>query len=66
MCGIAGFCTLQAPSGGESIVRRMRDSLHHRGPDSAGIHIDAPAYLGFRRLAIIDLAGGLQPMSNED
>ena len=46
----------------------MVDSIVHRGPDGAGFHIDPPnaLYLGFRRLAIIDIKGGYQPMWNED
>jgi asparagine synthase (glutamine-hydrolysing) len=44
----------------------MRDVIAHRGPDEAGIHCDAYAILGHRRLSIVDLSGGQQPLSNED
>src|SRR5262249_51772124 len=50
----------------EQILRRMMDAIHHRGPDDSGVHCSAPAYLGFQRLSIIDVAGGHQPMCNED
>ena len=60
MCGIAGF----AGQGDRGILERMTTALHHRGPDGEGLHIDRdmPVYLGHRRLAILDLAGGYQPM----
>src|SRR5438128_3762371 len=44
----------------------MRDVLHHRGPDGEGLWVEGSVGLGFRRLAIIDVEGGAQPMSNED
>ena len=44
----------------------MTTTLAHRGPDGEGFLIDGPAALGHRRLSIIDLAGGSQPMANED
>ena len=65
MCGIAGqfnFRTGQ-PVARETIVR-MADSIAHRGPDDEGYFISGPLGLGFRRLSIIDLAGGHQPMSD--
>ena len=65
MCGIAGFVTVQ-PSDSPSIIERMTDTIRHRGPDDSGYYSDAWASLGFRRLAIIDVAGGHQPMPNED
>src|SRR3954471_12788206 len=65
MCGIAGFVTVQ-PSESASIIERMTDSIRHRGPDDSGYYRDPWASLGFRRLAIIDVAGGHQPMPNED
>jgi asparagine synthase (glutamine-hydrolysing) len=64
MCGIAGF----AGSGSEQNLQAMSDAMIHRGPDGAGAFID-PAnsvFLAFRRLAILDIAGGEQPMWNED
>src|SRR5262245_48944404 len=66
MCGIAGY--LNAPSAAvpESILERMTDTIRHRGPDGFGYYRDAYASLGHRRLSIIDVAGGAQPMTNED
>lgn len=66
MCGIAGFVTLTPHSGLESVLTRMTASLQHRGPDGSGFYRDPFASLGHRRLSIIDLAAGAQPMSNED
>src|SRR5688572_22831150 len=67
MCGIAG---LVGASGlhedDRARVVLMRDVLTHRGPDGAGLHTDTYAALGHRRLSIVDLAGGHQPLSNED
>ena len=67
MCGIVGIVhrDRQRPVQ-ESRLNRMRDLLVHRGPDDAGTYIDGPAGLGHRRLAIIDLSSGHQPMTNED
>jgi asparagine synthase (glutamine-hydrolysing) len=64
MCGIAGF----AGSGTQQDLQGMTDVLLHRGPDGAGYFCDeeAKVYLGHRRLSIIDVAGGAQPMWNED
>jgi asparagine synthase (glutamine-hydrolysing) len=64
MCGIAGHVAAGAPDAG--LVHRMCDALVHRGPDGAGFHADDHAALGMRRLAIIDVAGGDQPIYNED
>ena len=73
MCGIVGFLTTKAADIPESgILRRMRDVLIHRGPDDAGEYIrpidgKSPfVFFGHRRLSIIDLSGGHQPLSNED
>jgi len=67
MCGIAG---LAATGGvGADAVERvtaMRDVVAHRGPDDAGMHADDHAVLGHRRLSIVDLATGAQPIANED
>ena len=65
MCGIAGFVTVSAKAGSEATLRRMTDRIRHRGPDDCGVYCDEHAYLGHRRLSIVDLAGGHQPMSNE-
>src|SRR5438094_1864575 len=65
MCGIAGQFNFQRrePVKRETIVRMAR-SIAHRGTDDEGFFIDGPVGLGFRRLSIIDLAGGHQPMSD--
>ena len=66
MCGIAGFVT-RAPDGSpDSLVARMTDTIRHRGPDGSGYYRDPFASLGHRRLSIIDVRDGQQPMSNED
>jgi len=66
MCGIAGFVTVNPSSEPPSVLERMTDCLRHRGPDDFGYYRDAWCNLGFRRLAIIDVCGGHQPMTNED
>ena len=75
MCGITGAAwTSRADKVDESTLRRMTESLAHRGPDDAGYYLSpriessvaGGAALGHRRLSIIDLAGGHQPLSNED
>ena len=67
MCGIAGQFNFERrePVERETIVRMAR-SIAHRGPDDEGFFIAGPVGLGFRRLSIIDLAGGHQPMSDAD
>jgi asparagine synthase (glutamine-hydrolysing) len=49
-----------------SLVKAMADTIHHRGPDDEGYYVSGPIGLGFRRLSIIDLQSGHQPLSNED
>jgi asparagine synthase (glutamine-hydrolysing) len=68
MCGISGAFALDGtlPPDTANRVRRMTDALAHRGPDGDGFFNDRFASLGHRRLAIIDVAGGHQPMPNED
>src|SRR5713226_8748641 len=67
MCGIAGIVNLDvSQSVEEARLKRMRDVLRHRGPDGEGLLLDGPVGLGHRRLAIVDVAGGHQPLSNED
>jgi len=73
MCGIAGFLTLKVSDIPDyEILRRMREILAHRGPDDLGEYIrplddQGPfVFFGHRRLSIIDLSGGHQPLSNED
>lgn len=72
MCGIAGFVST-TPSRRivPATLNGMTDSLHHRGPDGRGTYYreyeaDIAVGLGHRRLAIIDIGGGKQPMCNED
>jgi len=65
MCGIAGYLSLRAPAS-RALVQAMCDQIVHRGPDDSGYLIDGGCGLGMRRLSIIDLAGGHQPISNED
>jgi len=64
MCGIAGYVTIAPKDGAQAILRRMTDTIAHRGPDGFGYYEDQHAHLGHRRLSIIDLATGQQPMSN--
>ena len=66
MCGIAGIMDTQGRAVEQSLVGRLCEALDHRGPDGEGYYTDGPVALGHRRLAILDLAGGVQPMSNED
>ncbi len=68
MCGIAGTFELEPGSvPDEALAGRMTDALAHRGPDDAGLLVDAPVVLGNRRLSILDLSpAGHQPMSTED
>jgi asparagine synthase (glutamine-hydrolysing) len=67
MCGICGIFEFQRRDAiPEEFVRRMTDTIIHRGPDDEGIYVGPGIGLGFRRLSIIDVAGGHQPISNED
>src|SRR6185295_16603475 len=68
MCGI---CGVAIPKNSNATVDRsmllaMRDTLTHRGPDDAGVFVDGRVGLAHRRLSIVDLGGGHQPMANED
>lgn len=66
MCGICGFAGNKKRSWDkESVLEEMKDSIRHRGPDAGGSWISEAAALGFRRLSIIDLETGDQPMENE-
>jgi asparagine synthase (glutamine-hydrolysing) len=67
MCGICGY--VNAPGTGPAsadLLARMCREIIHRGPDDEGLYVDGPAALGNRRLSIIDVEGGHQPLSNED
>jgi len=66
MCGIAGFVNTDGRPAVAAILSRMTSTLTHRGPDGSGAYLDGPVALGHRRLSIIDLDGGAQPMANED
>jgi len=61
MCGIAGYTNHN-----DEILKKMTDTLHHRGPDGEGFYFDENIAMGFRRLSIIDISGGSQPIFNED
>jgi asparagine synthase (glutamine-hydrolysing) len=65
MCGIAGFFRPQQRADAAD-VRRMCDRIRHRGPDDEGLYVDGGCAIGMRRLSIIDLSTGHQPISNED
>lgn len=67
MCGIAGYFALTPrPLPGREVLARMVDAVRHRGPDDSGVYLDGRAALGHRRLSIIDLSGGRQPLSTAD
>src|SRR5579862_1080893 len=67
MCGICGvICGHDGVGPQRSELERMTERLRHRGPDAGGVYVNGRAGLGNRRLSIIDLAGGDQPISNED
>src|SRR5690348_14659016 len=67
MCGIAGILNLDEHVLADSeVIKRMADSMVHRGPDDEGFFVSGPIHLAHRRLSIIDLNSGQQPMFNED
>jgi asparagine synthase (glutamine-hydrolysing) len=69
MCGIAGFVNVRdsaSPDRSTAVLSRMTGVIRHRGPDDSGTFADGRVFLGHRRLSIIDLAAGHQPMTNED
>ena len=66
MCGICGIVEAPGTRPDPDVLGRLNTGLFHRGPDEAGAWIEGSAGLAMRRLAIIDLAGGHQPMFNED
>jgi asparagine synthase (glutamine-hydrolysing) len=65
MCGIAGILQLTGPPPDPALIRRMTGAMLHRGPDDEGLFADGNLALGFRRLSIIDLASGHQPMTSD-
>src|SRR5215210_4100432 len=66
MCGICGIASLDGSGVDRAVIDAMNDTLVHRGPDSGGAFLDTTVGLAARRLAIIDLSGGDQPIANED
>lgn len=64
MCGIVGF--INTKENKSAIINEMMDTIIHRGPNSSGEFCDDQVALGFRRLSIVDLSGGSQPIFNED
>ena len=64
MCGIAGYISEKKPT--KKIIKAMTDRIAHRGPDGEGFYLDDNIALGHRRLAIIDLTTGDQPIYNEE
>jgi len=66
MCGIAGILNLNREPATAIAVEPMLAALTHRGPDDVGTRVEGPCVLGHRRLSIIDVEGGHQPMTNED
>src|SRR6202171_2039071 len=65
MCGICGVIGSEGTEQAEAITRRMMEAIRHRGPDEDGLLVAPSAALGMRRLSIIDLSGGHQPVFNE-
>ena len=67
MCGIVGIFDIRGRRDiGRELLSRMNESQHHRGPDECGLHVEPGVGLGHRRLSIIDLSMGQQPLWNED
>src|SRR5207244_12520034 len=67
MCGIVGIVHRDAARPVDpEVVRTMCAAIRHRGPDDEGVYASGPVGLGMRRLSIIDLAGGKQPIANDD
>src|SRR5215210_2413410 len=66
MCGIVGIVRNDGKPVDEQLLSRMNNAIRHRGPDDDGFYINGPVGLGMRRLAIIDLKSGAQPIHNQD
>lgn len=64
MCGFVGYVNRKSKD--DSVIKNMSEKIKHRGPDSEGLYIDNNLHMAFRRLSIIDLKGGDQPIYNED
>lgn len=66
MCGIVGLINKSGLQADYNILKKMADTIHHRGPDDDGVMIDGPVGFFHKRLSIIDIAGGQQPMTYKD
>ena len=66
MCGLVGFIDKTSKKDKKNIIKNMADVIIHRGPDGEGFYVDDSIAMGFRRLSIIDLKGGNQPLYNEE
>jgi asparagine synthase (glutamine-hydrolysing) len=67
VCGIFGFCSTDREQPASiDVLEKMARAIRHRGPDGGGVHCDGPLGMGMRRLSIIDLDTGSQPLANED
>lgn len=66
MCGICGYYSFEKGNPDENLLKKMCSVIEHRGPDDEGIFLDKGVGLGMRRLSIIDIEGGRQPVHNED
>jgi asparagine synthase (glutamine-hydrolysing) len=66
MCGIAGLLRLDGTAPDPAVLGAMAAALAHRGPDGEGAHLDGPVALASRRLALVDVPGGDQPLRSED
>ena len=66
MCGIHGILRLDGAAADPALLSAMARVTAHRGPDDEGVHADGPCAIGMRRLSIIDVSGGHQPLSSAD
>ena len=66
MCGIVAFVDNEKPQLKDTLIKKMKDRIIHRGPDAEGQYVDDDVALGFRRLSFIDVKSGNQPIFNED
>ena len=66
MCGIVGYVNLDGRAADRALLGRMNEAIHHRGPDEDGFYVKEHIGLAMRRLAIIDLSGGQQPIADEE
>ncbi len=66
MCGIAGWYGSKNLQNAPELLKAMLSTIVHRGPDEEGQYFEGPVALGIRRLSIMDVKGGRQPISNED